>query len=115
MNIFISNLDQKVTGEDLKSLFNKYGAVGSAEVVMDAFTDQSRGFAYVEMPDDTEAQKAISELNNFQLDNRVLSVQEAKPKAEQKGSYPVRNGIQNNYGFEMKNEVRKKKRLKRRY
>lgn len=63
MNIYVSNLGFNVQDAELKQLFNAYGEVSSAKVIMDKFTNQSRGFGFVEMPDDAAAQKAITELN----------------------------------------------------
>jgi RNA recognition motif-containing protein len=114
MNIHISNLDQKITNEELTNLFKQYGEVNSAEVVLDAFTGQSRGFAFIEMANEIEGQEAISQLNNFELNNRKVSVELAKLKEEQRGSYPVGNGPQKSYGFQRNNGSKKNKGSKRR-
>ncbi|MEI6950220.1 RNA-binding protein [Paraflavisolibacter sp. H34] len=98
MNIRISNLDPKVTHEQLTALFQQYGPVSAAEVVTDAFTGQPRGFAFVEMPDSTEALNAIDRLNGTELESRALTVAEA-PTTERKGSYPVGNSLYKNFGF----------------
>lgn len=100
MNIYISNLDQTVTKEALTDLFKQHGDVKTAEVVLDVFTGQPRGFAYVEMPVDADAENAINELNNYELNDRAISVQAAKPKVEHKGSYPVGNGFQKGMPFQ---------------
>ena len=63
MNIYISNLSYGISDADLKDLFAEYGEISSAKVIMDRETGRSRGFGFVEMPDDTMAQKAIDELN----------------------------------------------------
>jgi len=89
MNIYISNLDQKVTKEALVDLFKQHGEVKEAKMVVDVFTGQPRGLAYVDMPDDQEAQNAIGQLNNYALNDRPMSVEVATPKVEHKGSYPV--------------------------
>jgi RNA recognition motif-containing protein len=99
MNIYISNLDQTVTSEALTHLFAQHGEVKAAEVALDVFTGQPRGFAYVDMPNDAEAEHAIAELQNYALNDRTISVQEAKPKVEHKGSYPVGNGFQKSMPF----------------
>jgi RNA recognition motif-containing protein len=114
MNIYISNLDQKVTNEELTNLFKQFGEVNTAEVVLDAFTGQSRGFAFIEMINDLEGQEAINQLNNFELNNRSLSVELAKPREEQKGSYPVGNGPQKSYGLLRNKGAKKNKGNKRR-
>ena len=63
MNIYISNLSYDVNDSDLRELFEEYGEVSSAKVIMDRETGRSRGFGFVEMSDDTQGQKAIDELN----------------------------------------------------
>jgi RNA recognition motif-containing protein len=63
MNIYVSNLSFNVQDEDLKEFFAEYGEVTSAKVILDKFTNKSRGFGFVEMSDDTAAQKAIQELD----------------------------------------------------
>ncbi|RPD39551.1 RNA recognition motif domain-containing protein [Chitinophaga barathri] len=82
MNIYVSNLSVIVNAQDLTKHFSQYGAVASANVITDKFTNQSRGFAFVDMPDDNEARKAIAELNGTQLDGRSIVVNEARPKKE---------------------------------
>ncbi|MDR2562828.1 MAG: RNA-binding protein [Prevotellaceae bacterium] len=81
-NIFISNLSFKLNNEDLLEAFEAYGEVSSAKVVMDKYTGRSRGFGFVEMPDDEAAEKAISELNGRDLDGKTISVAEARPREE---------------------------------
>lgn len=109
MNIYISNLDQSVTKETLTDLFKQYGDVKSAEVVLDVFTGRPRGFAYVEMPNDEEAEQAIAQLNNYELRDRAISVQVAQPKTEHKGSYPVGSGFGKNLPFQRSYNYSKKK------
>jgi len=82
MNIYVSNLGFNVKDEDLKGLFKDYGAVSSAKVIMDKFTNQSRGFGFVEMTDETAAQKAVKELNGAMIDGRSIKVSEARPKED---------------------------------
>ena len=84
MNIYVSNLGFNVQDEDLKGLFTEYGAVSSAKVITDKFTNQSRGFGFVEMADNVAAQKAVKELNGVMVDGRSIKVSEARPK-ENKG------------------------------
>ena len=97
MNIYISNLSFNVQDQELKGFFEAYGEVTSAKVIMDKFTNQSRGFGFVEMPDDADAQKAISELNGSTVDNRAIKVMEARPKEDR----PARSGGFNS-GFKNK-------------
>jgi RNA recognition motif-containing protein len=82
MNIYISNLSYQITDEDLKDLFAEYGEVSSAKVITDKFTGDSRGFGFVEMTNDEEAKKAISELDKSKWDGRNINVSEARPKEE---------------------------------
>jgi RNA recognition motif-containing protein len=82
MNIYVSNLSFNVQDEDLKEFFTEYGEVTSAKVITDKFTGKSRGFGFVEMPDNEAAKKAISELDNGVVEGRNIKVMEAKPKEE---------------------------------
>lgn len=82
MNIYVSNLAFSTQDEDLRNLFAAYGEVDSAKVVTDRETGRSRGFGFVEMSDDSAAQKAIAELNQASIGGRNISVTEARPKAE---------------------------------
>jgi RNA recognition motif-containing protein len=90
MNLYVSNLGNQVSEEELNQIFSEHGTVASAKIVMDSFSGSSRGFAFVEMPDDAEGQKAIDTLNNSDFRDRKLSVQVARPREERKGSYPAR-------------------------
>ena len=82
MNIYVSNLSFNVTDEDLQDYFAEYGEVSSAKVIMDKFTGKSRGFAFVEMPDDEAAKKAIQELDGASVDGRTIGVSVAKPRED---------------------------------
>lgn len=99
MNIAITNLDTQLTASDLRNLFAAYGEVDKAEVAMDAFTDKSRGFGYVEMPSEEEARAALSALHQTELSGRVISVVEAEPQQVHRGSYKVGNGAVKVYRF----------------
>jgi len=81
-NIFITNLTTKVGNDDLKEIFEEYGIVTSAKVIMDHYTGKSRGFGFVEMQNDEEAENAIRELNGAVLDDKKITVNIAKPKTE---------------------------------
>jgi RNA recognition motif-containing protein len=94
MNIFVSNLSFNVTDEDLQDYFAEYGEVSSAKVITDKFTGKSRGFAFVEMPDDEAAKKAIAELDGASVDGRTIGVSVAKPKEDRGGGH----GGSNNRG-----------------
>ncbi len=85
MNIYVSNLSFGVENDDLKGFFEEYGEVSSARIITDKETGRSRGFGFVEMPDNAAAQKAISELNGTMVESRSISVTEARPKEEKSG------------------------------
>ena len=87
MNIYVSNLSFNLQDEDLKQVFTEYGEVSSAKVIIDKFTNQSRGFGFVEMPDTTAAQKAITSLDGSSVQNKNIRVVEARPKEDR----PVRS------------------------
>jgi RNA recognition motif-containing protein len=82
MNIYVSNLSFNVRDEDLKEFFTPYGEVSSAKVIMDKITNQSRGFGFIEMPDEAASKKAIAELDGATVENRTIKVNEARPKAD---------------------------------
>lgn len=83
-NIFVSNLSFRISDDDLKQAFADYGEVASAKVIKDNFSGRSRGFGFVEMKNDEEADKAIEELNNAEYDGKVMTVSVARPKSERK-------------------------------
>ena len=80
MNIYVGNLDFKVDDNELKEIFEEYGSVSSAKVITDKFSGRSRGFGFIEMEDDSEAQKAIDELNGSSINDRAIVVNQAKPR-----------------------------------
>ena len=82
MNIYVSNLSFNVQDEDLRSYFADYGEVSSAKVINDKETGRSRGFGFVEMPDNAAAQKAMTELDGATVDGRAIKVSEAKPREQ---------------------------------
>lgn len=82
MNIYVSNLCFNVQDDDLRGFFEGYGEVSSAKIITDKFTQKSRGFGFVEMPNDAEAQKAIAELNGGTVEGRNINVTEARPREE---------------------------------
>lgn len=82
MNIYVSNLSFNVQDEDLREFFAEYGEVSSAKVIMDKFTNRSKGFGFVEMSDDEAAQKAIAELDGGMVEGRAIKVMVAKPREE---------------------------------
>ncbi|MBT8399140.1 MAG: RNA-binding protein [Rhodothermia bacterium] len=82
MNIYVGNLPHATTESQLREAFEEYGTVDSAAVIKDKFTGKSRGFGFVEMPDDGEAQNAVNGLNGEELGGRTLTVNEARQREE---------------------------------
>jgi len=80
MNIYVGNLDYKVTEDDLENLFSKYGSVSSSSIITDKYSGRSKGFGFVTMDNDEEAKQAISELNETKPESRDIVVNEAKPR-----------------------------------
>jgi cold-inducible RNA-binding protein len=86
MNIYVGNLSHGTSEQTLREAFEKYGQVGSVSIIMDRETGQSRGFAFVEMPDSAEAQQAITAIGGSNLDGRKLNVSEARPREPRSGA-----------------------------
>ena len=80
MNIFVGNLAPDVSEEDLTSLFSEHGQVKEVKIIRDMFSQQSKGFGFVEMPGLAEAQKAINAINTIELKGKKLVVNEARPR-----------------------------------
>jgi cold-inducible RNA-binding protein len=80
--IFVGNLDFQATEEGVRGLFEQYGAVSSVHIMTDRDTGRSRGFAFVEMDNEPEADRAITALNGYNMGGRALNVNEARPKPE---------------------------------
>src|SRR5689334_14580205 len=80
MNIYVGNLSWGLKEQDLTDLFAPFGEVASAKIVMDKFTNRSKGFGFVDMPNDEQAQAAIAQLNGSEVDGRNLVVNESRPK-----------------------------------
>ena len=85
MNIYVGNLSWGLKDQDLANLFAPFGEVASAKIVMDKFTQRSKGFGFVEMPNDEQAQAAIAQLNGSEVEGRNLVVNESRPKEEGSG------------------------------
>ena len=85
MNIYVGNLSYEVTDEDLREAFAAFGQVSSARVIRDRDSGRSRGFGFVEMPTQAEAQAAIQGLNGKDLKGRDLNINEARPRPERRG------------------------------
>lgn len=88
MNIFVARLNFKTRREDLESAFAQFGQVTSAKIVKDRDTGRSKGFGFVEMANDEEANKAIAALNETELDGRTIVVKPANPKAPGESGAP---------------------------
>ena len=85
MNIYVGNLSAKTTEEELREAFESFGDVDSAKIIKDNLTGRSRGFGFVEMPNQDQAQAAIAELNGKELGGSPLTVNEAKPRESRGG------------------------------
>jgi len=86
MKIFVGNLSYQANEEDLRREFAAFGAVGSVEIVTDRYDHRPKGFAFVEMPTKSEAQAAIAGLNGKVLAEKSITVNEARPKSDSRGS-----------------------------
>ncbi len=82
MNIYVGNLSFEVTEDDLRSAFEDFGSVDSVRIITDKYTGKSKGFAFVEMTDDSEAKTAMSKLNDKEFMGRTIKVNEARPRTE---------------------------------
>lgn len=89
MNIFVAKLNFNAKEEELNDLFSQYGEVSSARIITDRMTGRSKGFGFVEMPDDEAAQKAIGELDGYEFKGRIIAVSEAHSR-EDRGMAPRR-------------------------
>jgi RNA recognition motif-containing protein len=85
MNIYVGNLSFDAVESDVRALFEAHGQVASVSIIEDKFTGRPRGFAFVEMAQDSEAQAAIAALNGKDLKGRPLTVNEARPRTEHRG------------------------------
>jgi len=85
MNIYVGNLSYQTNEDDLNKMFSEFGEVASAKVVTDRDTGRSKGFGFVEMPDDAAARKAIEAVNGKEIEGRRLRVNEARPRENRPG------------------------------
>jgi len=97
MNIFAAKLDYSVQENDLREAFEAFGEVSSAKVIMDKFSGRSKGFGFVEMPDDEEAMAAINGLNDSELKGRTIVVKKANPKESRPRNDGPRNFDRDRY------------------
>jgi len=82
MNIYVGNLSYSVSENDLREAFSEFGKVESVNIITDKFSGQSKGFGFVEMPDDSEADQAIKAMNGRNLKGRDIKVNQAKPRED---------------------------------
>ena len=80
MDIFVAKLNHETTGDDLKETFKKFGEVTSAKVIIDYQTGRSKGYGFVEMPNDEEANEAINQLNDTELNGNIIVVKQSQPR-----------------------------------
>ena len=93
MRIYVGNLPYTVNDDDLRDIFGHYGELASAEVLKDKFSGQSKGFGFVDMPDNAAAEAAIKALHDTEMKGRKLTVNEARPRAERpRGDRPRGGG-----------------------
>ncbi len=92
MVIFVANLNFKLQELQLQKLFEDYGVVSSTRIINDRQTGRSKGYGFVEMPDDTQANAAIVALDGFELEGKPLAVKEGRPKTEQAPRRTFREG-----------------------
>ena len=82
MNIYVGNLNFKISEDDLKGIFEEFGAVSSVKIITDKYSGRSKGFGFVEMDNDDEAKAAIDGLNGKEIEARVIVVNEARPRKD---------------------------------
>ena len=97
-NIYVGNISFKTTEEDLNQAFSAYGQVERVQIVKDRETGQARGFAFVEMPVDSDADKAMAALNGADVGGRTLTVNEARPREPRSGGFGGGGGVGNRFG-----------------
>src|ERR1700755_2303630 len=108
MNIYVGNLSWGLKDQDLANLFAPYGEVTSAKIVMDKFTQRSKGFGFVEMTNDDQAQAAIAQLNGSEVEGRNLVVNESRPKEEGRGGgFKKRGGLGGGRGWRLQKRWRR--------
>jgi cold-inducible RNA-binding protein len=99
MKIYVGNLSYQVTEEELRQEFAAFGAVNSVSIVTDKYDNRPRGFAFVEMPSKDEAEAAIAGLNGKMLQDKALTVNEARPKSDSRGPSGNRSSFGNRSGY----------------
>lgn len=98
MNIYVGNLSKDVGEDDLRQAFEPFGEIASARVIIDRFSGESRGFGFLEMPSQEEAQAAIEGLNGQELNGQAINVNEARPRSERRGGKGGYHGGKGGHG-----------------
>ena len=98
MNIYIGNLSPRTSEEELRGVFEEFGEVDSVKIIKDNFTGKSKGFGFVEMPNQSQAQAAIAGLNGKELGGASLTVNEARPRENRAGGGGGRPGGRGGHG-----------------
>lgn len=98
MNIYIGNLSQETTEEEIRQAFQAFGQVTSVNIIKDKFTGLSRGFGFVEMANNEEAKAAMAGLNGKAIGGKNITVNEARPKTDKRGGGGFRGGHGGGYG-----------------
>jgi len=97
MNIYVGNLSYEVNEEDLKKAFSEFGEVVSVKIIKDQYDGRSKGFGFVEMPDNREAETAIEGLNSKEFKGRSIKVNQAKPQSNRSGGRGRQGGGRRRY------------------
>lgn len=90
MNIYVGNLPYNISEEDLKGTFSEFGEIEAINIIKDKFSGRSKGFGFIEMPNNSEADKAIKALNDTALNGRNIKVNQARPKNDRSRRRPSR-------------------------
>lgn len=99
MNIFVGNLEYHVSEDELREAFGNYGTVESVKIVSDRYTGKSKGFGFIVMPDDKEAQSAVDAMNGQELNGRPITVNESRKPEENRGGFEDRGKSQDRRDF----------------
>jgi RNA recognition motif-containing protein len=104
MDIYVGNLSRNTTEEGLRELFKAHGTINSVKIMVDKFTGEPRGFGFVAMPNDEEANAAIAALNGYELDGRSLRINQARPPEPREGGAPRSGGFNRPRGGNDRND-----------
>lgn len=107
MNIYVANLGYNTSEDQVREAFSAYGEVTSVKLIIDQISGRPKGFGFVEMPNTSEAEKAIDELNNSKLDSQVIVVNEARPKPSNSGYGSNNNNRGGGGGYSRSNNDRR--------